>query len=299
MAESRDQLKGSKYLGIALAAGMMFCACQTKTDSEDSETGEVKTVKAGKKGLAAEVGSSGGDLSFLMTMSWAEAKSISAQSMEIPPFFRVAAEMIEVVKSAPDGRPLGVRAKGNVFIEMLFKDVGRVLCREAYISEQEVIMRGKPMLQRGGSVVEGVDDLTVFYMLGPKLRVIGRHRLNNESQMIAAASGDGGVKRGGSTGFANLPGMAPALPLTGPWGGGPNPLLPPLSPASVSDEVRAQMRAEADSVEVIPLTPPGEDINNPEVPLAPIPAQPKLAPPEPQPPTLVPALKEPESPDER
>jgi len=262
MAESRDQQNRFNWLGSILVLGLVLSACQSNSETaegaDSAVEGGVKVSK--KKGLAGEVASSGADLGFLMTMSWTEARALSPQALEIPPFFRVAAETVEVVKRAADGRPLAVRAKGNVFIEMLFKDVGRVLCREAYISEQEVVMRGKPLLQRGGSVVEGVDDLTVFYMFGPKLRVIGRHRLNNESQMIAAAaSGAGPVAGRGSEGFASLPGVAPALPLAGPWGvGGPNPLLPPISPETVSDAVRNQMRAEAMAVEVRLLEPASE-----------------------------------------
>lgn len=295
MVESKNRLCRFRSLGIALATGLILCACQTKPEGEATNEGDLPAVKTSKKkGLAGELETSGADLSFLMTMNWAEAKAISAQSLEIPPFFRVAAETIEVVKSAPDGRPQAVRAKGNVFIEMLFKDVGRVLCREAYISEQEVIMRGRPLLQRGGSVVEGVDDLTVFYMVGPKLRVIGRHRLNNESQMLAAASSESLVKRVAGTGFASLPAAAPVLPLSGPWSAGPNPLLPPLSPASVSDEVRKQVRAEAEAVEVMPLEPPSEVLNPPTLQETPIPTQPKIDPAESTPQVPTPALREPE-----
>lgn len=296
MVESKKRRNGFSLLGIALATGVILCACQTQPEGEATEAGDPPAAKTSKKkGLAGELESSGANLSFLMTMNWAEAKAISKQAMELPPFFRVAAETLEVVKSAPDGRPLAVRAKGNVFIEMLFKDVGRVLCREAYISEQEVIMRGRPLLQRGGSVVEGVDDLTVFYMLGPKLRVIGRHRLDNESQMIAAASSNGMVERPAGGGFATLPAAAPALPMSGPWSGGPNPLLPPLSPASVSDSVRKQLRAEADAVEVIPLEPPGEAATPATPPARPIPPQPMLEPTEEPAQVPVPALREPES----
>lgn len=288
MAVRRDQptrpLRLAGMLGAAVACCLLVSGCQSSTvEGESGEAGQGEGRGQKKaRGLAAELESGGGDLGFLMTMSWEQAKALAVVTEELPPFFRVAAESIEVSKRAPDGRPLVIRAKGNVFIEMLFKDVGRVLCREAYISEEEVIMRGKPLLQRGGSVVEGVDDATVFFMMGPKLRVIGRHRLNNELQKMAAAGAISGSRE--SEGFAPLPGVMPTLPMAGPWAGGPNPLLPPLSPSTVSDAVRQQMRAEAEGVAVMPLeVPSGEPV--------------PLPPPSTMPPAPVPSveLREPES----
>lgn len=264
MAVRRDQptrtLRLAGMLGAVLACCVMVSGCQSSTGEGEAGQGEGLSQKKGQ-GLAGELESGGIDLGFLMTMSWGQAKALAVMTEELPPFFRVAADSIEVAKRAPDGRPLVIRAKGNVFIEMLFKDVGRVLCREAYISEEEVIMRGRPLLQRGGSVVEGVDDATVFFMIGPKLRVIGRHRLNNELQKMAAAGATNAGRA--SEGFTPLPGVMPTLPTAGPWAGGPNPLLPPLSPSTVSDTVRQQMRSEAESVMVMPLEVPGGEPESP------------------------------------
>lgn len=288
MAVRQDQPIRPLCLAGMLGAAFVWCllvsGCQSSTvEGESGEAGQ--SAGSGQKkerGLAGELGLEGGDLGLLMAMNWEQAKALAVIIEELPPFFRVAAESIEVSKRAPDGRPLVIRAKGNVFIEMLFKDVGRVLCREAYISEEEVIMRGKPLLQRGGSVVEGVEDATVFFMIGPKLRVIGRHRLNNELQKLTAAGAISGGRE--SEGFTPLPGVMPAMPMAGPWAGGPNPLLPPLSPSTVSDSVRQQMRAEAEGVAVMPLEVPAEEP-------APLPPASTM------PPALVPSveLREPES----
>ena len=104
--------------------------------------------------------------------------------------------------------------------------MAKVLCQEVYISSREIVLRGKPIIQRGGSTIEGLEDRTVAYMIGPRLRVLGLHRLTNQNSMIAD------------------------LPDLGPWTGGPNPLLPPLTEASVPTDIRDQMMkaAEAEAV---------------------------------------------------
>jgi hypothetical protein len=247
-------------------AALVICGCQTKPKPETGSGTETDAAEGAKveKPEEAPAPASKEDvgLAFLMTMTWEEARAISGQSLEMPPFFRVAADAIDVLKTGSDGRPVRVRARGKVYIEMEFSESGRVLCQEAYISDDELILRGKPLMQRGGSVVEGIEDFTVFYMLGPRLRVIGRHRFNKESEMIAEvrkaeAVAEPVVGRGG--GFAELPGLPPALPMMrGPWGGGPNPLLPPLSPNVVPQDVRLELKAEAEAVDVIPLELPNE-----------------------------------------
>jgi hypothetical protein len=58
------------------------------------------------------------------------------------------------------------------------------------------------------------------------LRVLGLHRLTNQTDMLAK------------------------LPDLGPWTNGPNPLLPPLTEAAVPNDIRDQMMkaAEAEAV---------------------------------------------------
>ena len=168
------------------------------------------------------------DVSFLLSMDYNEARTLSATSMEFPPFYKVAADTIEVTKTNPDGTPRRLRAKGRVFIEMNYLEPAKALCQELLLSEDEVILRGKPVLQRGSSTVEGADDYTVFYMFGSKLRVIGMHRLVNPGQMMAGTDASG-------------------LPTLGAWTDSPNPLLPPLTESDVPAQVRAELQRAAEA----------------------------------------------------
>lgn len=198
------------------------------------------------------------DVGLLLSMSYQEAAKISPQKLEVPPFFKVAADEIEVVRRSKDGAPLKVRAKGKVFLEVGFREPAVALCQEVYFGDDEVILRGRPLLQRGGSIVEGLDDSTVFYLLGLRLRVIGPHRLTNQGQLVSApqsppAPGD------------------PALPWRGsPWETGPNPLLPPLSPSAVPDRVRRELQREAEADRALQqsrfetVVPLREDVSEPQ-----------------------------------
>lgn len=167
------------------------------------------------------------DLGFLLGMTFDEAKAISAQSVEMASEVRVAADSIEVLKKDRADRPVRIRAKGRVYLESgAGEDVAKVLCHEAYVSSWEIVLRGKPIIQRGNSTIEGLEDETVAYMFGGRLRVLGLHRLTNQTDMLAK------------------------LPDLGPWTEGPNPLLPPLTEAAVPNDIRDQMMkaAEAEAV---------------------------------------------------
>lgn len=195
-----------------------------------------------ERDLAKAAQSSGVDLSFLLSMNYNEAKAISAQSIEMPMGVRIAADSIEIVKKNSDDTPKRVKATGKVYLENgEGEHMAKVLCHEALVSSSEIVLRGKPIIQRGGSTIEGLDDSTVAYMLGQRLRVIGLHRVANQDSMIAS------------------------LPDMGPWTGGPNPLLPPLSEASVPNDIRDQMlkAAEAEAVlqqnREVALTQPNQD----------------------------------------
>lgn len=183
------------------------------------------------------------DLSFLLSMSFVEAKSISTKQLEFPPYLKIAADSIEVFKYTADGKPRKARACGKVFIEMNFSESAKALCQEAFITEDEIILRGTPILQRGGSMVEGLDESTIFYMFGTSLRVIGLHKVNNQTE------------------------VASLLPALGTWAQGPNPLLPPLTESAVPSSIRDAMQraAEAEMLhqktrEIYgPATPPSAD----------------------------------------
>jgi hypothetical protein len=137
---------------------------------------------------AADAGKPAGETSLLLSMTYAEAAAISPKKLEVPPFFKVAADEIEVVRMNKDGSPRNVRAKGKVFLQMDFREPGIALCQEAYFGDDEVILRGRPILKRGGSVVEGMASSTVFYILGLRLRVIGQHRLLGRRTKSTAAA---------------------------------------------------------------------------------------------------------------
>ncbi len=217
------------------------------------------------------------DLSFLLSMSFTEAKSISTQQLEFPPYLKIAADSIEVFKYSDDGKPRKARARGKVFIEMNFGEPAKALCQEAFITEDEIILRGSPILQRGGSMVEGLDESTIFYMFGTSLRVIGLHKVNNQSE------------------------IASVLPALGNWAQGPNPLLPPLTESSVPSSIRDSMQRAAEA-EMLhqktrelygPATPPA-DSNPPAPPPAAVkPAdKPKETPPAPASKTKKPPMVE-------
>lgn len=163
------------------------------------------------------------DLSFLLSMSFVEAKSISTQQLEFPPYLKIAADSIEVFKYTADGKPRKARARGKVFIEMNFGEPAKALCQEAFITDDEIILRGTPILQRGGSMVEGLDESTIFYMFGTSLRVIGLHKVNNQNE------------------------VASLLPALGTWAQGPNPLLPPLTESAVPSNIRDSMQRAAEA----------------------------------------------------
>lgn len=163
------------------------------------------------------------DLAFLLSMDYAEAKTISGQSLDLGVNGRVAAENIEVIKSDKEGVARKVRARGKVYLEAGADDSAKILCQEAYINGDEAVLRGKPILQRGGTIIEGLEDDTVFYFLGSRLRVIGKHRVTNQAAMLTG------------------------LPDLGPWTAGPNPLLPALSENAVPGNIRAEMLKAAEA----------------------------------------------------
>lgn len=168
------------------------------------------------------------NLPFLLSMDFQEASAISKQHESVGPHLKVAADEITVLRRDAKGQLRKLRATGHVFVQ-LDHDVhgGHALCQEALISDEDLILRGHPLLQRGLSIVEGLSDVTVFYMLGGnRLRAIGPHKLTNPDQ------------------------MSPSAPAMVAWQNGPNPLLPPLDAGVVPEAVRAEMQkaAEAEAV---------------------------------------------------
>jgi hypothetical protein len=233
-------------LGLVGCAGLNFPGKEKKVVEVHSKSEKDKEGKQEVKGTdVAEASASSVDLSFLLSMNYAEAKAISTQSLELPMGVRVAADTIEVLKTDKENNPKRIRARGKVYLESgEGQDSAKALCQEALITFDEVILRGKPILQRGGSIVEGLDDRTVAYMLGSRLRVIGLHRLTNQDTMIAM------------------------LPDLGPWAAGPNLLLPALAEDSVPSNIREEMQRAAEAEAVLQSN-RNEALAQPDAPPAP------------------------------
>ena len=201
---------------------------------------------------AATSPEAGPGVSSLLSMTFEEASSLAAQHMEVTGLPKVAADSIEVVSQTSVGKPRKVRAKGRVFVQLDELDGAHALCDEALVSADEVILRGKPLLQRGTSTVEGLSDVTVFYVFGQRLKVIGRHRLTNLGQLSAES----------------------------PWKAGPASLLPPLESSDVPEAVRDEMRKAAEAEAQLQRSRVGLPAAFPELPpVAPVPeAKPNAGP---------------------
>ncbi len=162
------------------------------------------------------------DLSFLLSMSFEEASAISPQKLVVSPRVSIAADTIDVLSTRADGTPRRIRAKGHVYLQVGEDEQAHMLCQEAFISGDEVILRGKPIVQRGASTVEGMADSTVFYLLGKNLRAIGLHKVTTQNDIGSIAS-------------------------MGPWENTANPLLPPLAEGSVPDAIRDELRKASEA----------------------------------------------------
>lgn len=215
------QLLSSALLALVVSG----CGSMQKTEgSNDNAKPALEKTEAAAPSV---------DLAFLLSMNYAEAKALSGQSLELGMTVKLAAESIEVLKTDRDGTPRKVRAKGKVYLEHGFGDTAKILCQEAWLSGDEAVVRGRPILQRGGSIIEGMADDTLFYVFGTRLRVLGLHRVTNQDAMIAA------------------PG--PGMPIASAWTQGPNPLLPALDETVVPLDIRQEMQRAAEAEAVLQM----------------------------------------------
>ncbi|TLD69008.1 hypothetical protein FEM03_20325 [Phragmitibacter flavus] len=223
-------------------------ACNTTGGNEAGD----QSGSDGETGAGA--GSGAVDVAFLLSMNFDEARKISPKHLDMSPYCRMAADNIEVLRQTPEGVPLRVRATGRVFLEVAGNPAIVALGQEAYVDRAvEVILRGRPLMRRGRSLVEGLKDDTVFYVGGSRLQVIGSHRIHPwEDQPVQAAMTSGGnapsVRR--QEGSFNV---TPTWRKS--WQQGPNPLLPALSPEDIPSEMRAS-----------PLLPPPDEDDQPKLP---------------------------------
>ena len=180
------------------------------------------------------------NVSFLLSMDFNEAAAISGQQAVIPPYVKVAADEIQVLKKDSSGRVRKVRAKGHVFVQLDYSSQARALCQEALISDEDIILRGHPLLQRGQSTVEGVADVTVLYMFGTRLRAIGPHKVSNTSELVRNA------------------------PLLSAWQDGEASLLPPLESSDVPEAVREELRKATEAEAALQRSRDGQPMAFPE-----------------------------------
>lgn len=209
----------------------------------------------------------GADANQLLAMTFEEAKAISPQSLIVPPNYRLAADEIQILQTDRIGRPIKVRAKGKVFLQIDFQERLIALSQEAYIeSHGESIVRGRPLLKRGKSVIEGLSDYTVYYVRGSRLQAIGKHRvLKQEFGYVPSRKGSSGQ---GAVSNVPIPVWNVTPSWNRAWQDGPNPLLPALSPQDVPADMRATpLLPPIDDAADLPAPPPtsGEMTKEPEV----------------------------------
>ncbi|QIF04042.1 hypothetical protein [Roseimicrobium sp. ORNL1] len=218
-------------LSLVCACGLVLPMCQSNTSPDSTAVTAATAAANGKPLTEAELADKqeGVDVGKLLSMTFEESRKISPQSLIVPPFYKLTADEITVLKTGSNGQPQRVRARGKVFLQIDFREKLVALAQEAYIeSDGEVILRGRPLLKRGRSVVEGLSETTVFYIKGTRLQVIGKHRLAKQEGGIE--SPHGGTIR---PSFDIEPTWRRA------WKDGPNPLLPALTPSVVPAEMRA------------------------------------------------------------
>jgi hypothetical protein len=219
-----------KHLSCLIPLVVLLCHCAAPKKSAGEKDGSPTATesKSQSDGGGANDEPPAIDVGFLLSMTYAEAAAITPSKLELPNA-RIAADTIDVLKADPEGKPLRVRAKGRVFVEVDFpdSDQARALSQEAYIDNDEVILRGRPVLQRGGATLEGITDQTVFFLFGNQVRAIGTHRRTNAQSLMND--------------------MPLGLPS---WQDGPNPLLPPLEESAVPDKIRQELNQalEAEAV---------------------------------------------------
>ncbi len=233
---------------LAGAGCLLLTMCQTgETASRSLTPAEMEDKKEGV------------DVAKLLAMEFADAKKISPNSLEVPPFYKITADQISVLKKDSKGRPQRVRAKGRVFVQIDFRDKLVALAQEAYIeSDGEVILRGRPLLKRGRTVVEGLSETTVYYIKGTRLQVLGSHRM---------AKQEGGITSPHGGTFRPSYDVQPSWRRA--WRDGPSPLLPALSPNDLPADMRASplLPPSQGSSDLPQLLVPGEDPVPPSRPL--------------------------------
>ena len=153
----------------------------------------------------------GVNLEELLSMTYTEASLMSAASVELGRKYRVAAEEIDVLERDRAGNPSKVIARGRVFVEMQLDQVVVALADNAEVGPRELVLRGRPVIGRGFSVLAGTEDDTVFVLAGDALRVSGGHQAMQRNsvpvrrEQLMAGLGSAGSGGGGGGGGGGEP----------------------------------------------------------------------------------------------
>lgn len=185
--------------GLRSAAAPLVPVASARTDGLDADADPLPETDS-------PATLDGVNLEELLSMSFGEASLMSPASTRVGADYKVAAEEIDVLQRDPGGQPTHVIARGRVFVEMRMDEVVVALADSAEIGPGELILRGRPVVGRGFSVLAGTEDDTVFVLAGDALRVSGGHQAMRRSavpvrrdQLIAGVSGGRG-SAGGSGG---------------------------------------------------------------------------------------------------
>lgn len=163
-AKTRRALRPLLILGVV--SSLVGCTTPPEPDEAAPATAKVSTAEW-----------------MLLEMNFAEAKAISAHHAEVGGLFRVAGDAVEVLKTDAEGKPLKVRAKGHVFLEMALADRATALCEEAVITPGQAVLGGNPMMMQGSRVAKSTSASTSF-RITDHLRVSGRFELVKPEELM-------------------------------------------------------------------------------------------------------------------
>lgn len=166
---------------LLLAAGLGLVSCHTPTE-DDAEAEAAALTQAQPQALKVSMAEWS-----LLEMSYEEAKAISKQSAEVGQY-RVAADVIEVVRSDNEGKPTKVNASGHVFLEMTLMNRATALCHEAIITPGEATLHGKPMMMQSSRIARAKDSSTSF-RITDHLRVTGSFEFIKPEELMQSLMG--------------------------------------------------------------------------------------------------------------
>lgn len=179
-------LKNLAASRVWLVAGGMaaLSSCTTPTDGDQEAEAKIKEAESKMQAAAAPAADAKPSKASLVTpeewtlleMSYDEAKAITPQHAEIGEMYRVTATTVEVLKADDEGKPLKVKAKGHVFLEIGLPDRATALCDEAIITPKQAVLKGGPMLMQTARVAKSTSESTSFTVTD-HLQVYGRFEL--------------------------------------------------------------------------------------------------------------------------